>query len=254
MKLLSTSAVTLLIVIFFYACGGNPGKRNGTDNTAQDTLDTGPDSIVKYFSSQRLLKEVTFKDGLRNGLTRTFYPGGQLYQTFWYRNDLREDSSGWYYLEGQLFRSTPYLHDTIQGIQRQYYRDGRKRAMIGYDKGLRTGLFEEFTRDGKLVNDYPEITVNQKDEYKTSGRYTISLALSDNSKKVRFYKGEFTDGRFDTAKYEAIKVVDGKGRLLLRKSADGGKNYVGIIGDITTTFGNRFLTYKKIELPYNDLK
>ncbi len=254
MKTLSKIAVALVITLFLFACAGNSGTKGRNNDVSSDTTDTTPDSIVSYFSNQKLLKEVSFKNGVRNGLTRTFYPGGQLYQTFIYRNDVREDSSGWYYLEGQLYRSTPYVHDTIHGIQRQYYRDGKKRARIGFDKGLRTGLFEEYTKDGKRVNDYPEIVVTVKDDYNKNGRYTLTLALSDNSQKVRFYKGDFTGEKYDTSKYDIIKVIDGKGSLVLRKSASGGKNYVGIVGDILTGFGNRYLTYKKIDLPYNDLE
>lgn len=254
MKLLSYFSALIIIIVSVFACGGNSGNRKMADGSAADTAYTGPDSIVKYFSNEKLLKEVTFKDGKRNGLTRTFYPGGQLYQTFIYKNDLREDSSGWYYLEGQLFRSTPYRHDTIQGIQRQYYRDGKKRARIGYDKGLRTELFQEFTKDGKLVKSYPDILVDVKDDYRKSGKVTLTLSLSDNGQKVRFYKGELAEGKYDTAKYDAIRVVNGKGTLVMKKSGTGGSKSVGIIGDITTSFGNRYLTWKKIELPYDDLK
>jgi hypothetical protein len=253
MRSFSGITVIFILVMAFFACNSNNKSLNRRDLNEADTIDNTPDSIVKYFSSQRLLKEVSFKNGVRNGLTKTYYPGGQLYQTFWYRHDLREDSSGWYYLEGQLYRSTPYVHDTIQGIQRQYYRNGNKKARIGFDKGLRTEFFEEFTADGKLVSNYPELTVSVTDEYKTRGSYTITLNMSDNSKNAKFYKGEFIEGRYDTTKYTPIKTVDGIGKLVLKKTGATGNNYVGVIGSFLTNFQNRKLVYKKIELPYNDL-
>ena len=76
---------------------------------------------------------------------KSFYMGGQLYQTFWYEKGLKEDSVRWYYLEGQLFRTTPYKNDTIDGIQKQYYRTGKLKAKIGYSKGMGTKFFQEFT-------------------------------------------------------------------------------------------------------------
>ena len=176
-----------------------------------------------------------------------------MYQTFWYVDDHREDSSGYYYLEGQLYRTTPYKHDTIDGIQRQYYRTGGIKAKIGFSKGLRTMFFQEFTREGKLVTGYPEIVAEINDEYSTSGNYRISLSLSDKGKNVKFYRGEFTDNRFDTAKYQVIKTADGKATLSLKKTGSPKPEYVGIIGEIITAFGNRYLTYKKIDLPYDDL-
>ena len=55
-------------------------------------------------SGKYLVKEVTFKNGVREGLMKSFYQTGEVRQTFWYENGLREDSSRWYYQEGQLFR------------------------------------------------------------------------------------------------------------------------------------------------------
>ena len=254
MKNLSLFIVSTVFFLSFFACSGNKENRKAGDTAVNDTVDNTPDSIVRYFSNQKVLKEVSFKNGVRNGLTKTFYVGGQLYQTFLYKNDLREDSSGWYYTEGQLFRSTPYLHDTIHGIQRQYYRDGKIRARIGYDKGLRTEFFQEFTKDGKLVKGYPEITITATDNYKKKGQYILTLGFSDNSKNVRFYNGEIIEGKYDTTRYKSIKTIDGKGTLVLKKTGIEGKNYIGIVGDVTTNLGNRYLTYKKVDLPYNDLQ
>jgi hypothetical protein len=127
------------------------------------------------------------------------------------------------------------------------------RAKIGYAKGLRTPLLEEYNNAGKLDNSYPEILVNIRDEYKTAGRYRISLELSDKGKDVRFYRGEFTDGRFDSTQCRPLTTVNGIGTLVLRKTGSVKSGYVGIIGSILTKYGNRYLTYKKIELPYNDL-
>lgn len=251
MKIFNGTLIVFLILIFTGGCmNKGSGKR---DRSSENYSIFVPDSIVKYYSQQVLLKEVSFRNGVRNGLTKTYYPGGQLYQTFWYVNDLREDSSSWYYTQGQVFRTTPYKHDTIDGIQRQYYRTGEIRAKIGFSKGLRTHYFEEFTKDGKRVTNYPEIVAEINDEYKSSGRYRINLSLSDNGEKVKFYRGEFTDNRFDTAKCHLIRTIDGKATLSLKKTDTPKQNYVGIIGEITTAFGNRYLAYKKIDLPYNDL-
>ncbi len=251
MKIFSSTIVVILALLFSGGCT-NKGSGKKDANVENDPANAA-DSIVQYFSNQVLLKEVSFKNGVRNGLTKTYYRGGQLYQTFWYINDLREDSSGYYYLEGQLFRSTPYKHDTIDGIQRQYYRTGEIKAKIGYSKGLRTPYFEEFTKEGKHVKGYPDIVTGINDEYNSSGRYTINLSLSDNNKKVKFYRGEFTDNRFDTAKCRLLKTTDGRAALILKKTGTPKRSYVGIISEFTTGFANRYLVYKKIDLPYNDL-
>ena len=185
---------------------------------------------------------------------RSFYQGGQQYQTFWYENGLREDSVRWYYPEGQLFRSSPYKHDTLDGIQKQYFRNGKLKAKIGFTKGLRNPLLEEYTLQGNLVRGYPQIVVSITDDYKTRGTYRIGLELSDKSTKVKFYRGEFTDNRFDTTRCKTINTAGGKGTLILKKTGTATSVYVGVIAEIITGYGNKYLDYKKIELPYNDLK
>ncbi|MDQ1296524.1 MAG: hypothetical protein QG611_502, partial [Bacteroidota bacterium] len=83
--------------------------------------------------------------------------------------------------------------------------------------------------------------------------YHIGLELTDKSPKVKFYRGDFMDGRFDTAKYKIIKTIQGNGTIDLKKTGTPKPEYVGIIAEILTPFGNRLLTWKKIELPYKDL-
>jgi len=256
MKLLPGTLLFVLFLIIFEGCIGK-GSRKKDSKNENDTVtvpDTGYTGITQYMNEGRVLKEVTFKNGVRHGLTKTYYAGGQLYQTFWYENGLRQDSGRWYQQDGgQLFRSTPYKNDTIDGIQKQYYRTGKLRAKIGYVKGLRTPFLEEYTNTGKLDISYPEIVANVGDEYNTAGRFRVILEMSDKDKKAKFYRGEFTDGRFDTTKCQPIRTVDGTGTLILRKTGSVKPGYVGIIGSVITKYGNRYLTYKRIELPYNDL-
>jgi len=254
MKTFSNLSVAVIIILAIAACTGRGSGKVATGNDTITVPDTGYTGIKQYMSGNHLVKEVTFKNGVREGLMKTFYAGGQVYQTFWYENGLREDSGRYYYTEGQLFRTTPYMHDTIDGIQKQYYRTGKLKAKIGYSKGLRTPYLEEFTSGGSLVKGYPEITVTVNDEYKSTGRYRISLALSDKSRKVKFYQGEFTDNRFDTASVKELNTVEGTARIDLRKTGTPTKNFVGVIGVFITPFGNRHLAYKRIDLPYNDLK
>jgi hypothetical protein len=255
MKILYGSLFILLILLSSAGCTGkSSGKKDqkaGVDTTM--VPDTGYTGITQFKSGQNIVMEVTFNNGIRHGLMKSFYQGGQLRQTFWYKNGLREDSSQYFYIQGQLFRTTPYLHDTIDGIQKQYYRTGKIKARIGFSKGLRTEYFEEYTPEGRLVKGYPGIVVNIRDEYKTKGLYRIGLELTDKSSKVKFYRGDFTDSRFDTAMYKIIKTTEGKGMLDLKKTGTPKPAYVGVIASILTPYGNRFLTLKKIELPYNDL-
>ena len=84
--------------------------------------------------------------------------------------------------------------------------------------------------------------------------FTESLCrLSDKSTKVKFYRGEFSNGVFDTTHCVKLNTINGIGNLDLKKTGSPKTGYVGIIAEILTNFGNNYLVYKKIDLPYNDL-
>ena len=160
MKLLHYSILLALTGTLLLTGCNNKKPVSREPEVALDTVsvpDTGFTGIKQYKSGKYLVKEVTFKNGVRQGLMKAFYQTGEVRQTFWYENGFRQDSSIWYYTEGQKFRSTPYKNDTIEGIQRQYYRTGGLKAKIGYSKGLRTTFFEEYTKEGKLVRSYPSV-------------------------------------------------------------------------------------------------
>jgi hypothetical protein len=255
MKIYSGSIVIILSVLIISACNGKRAAKKDAkiENDTTVVPDTGYTGIKQYMSRQVLIKEVTFKNGVREGLMKSFYQTGELRQTFMYMNGLREDSAKWYYQQGQLFRSTPYKRDTIEGIQKQYFRNGRLKAKIGYSKGLRTPYIEEFTMEGKLIGGYPGLIVNTRDEYSAKGSYRILLELSDNSSQVRYYRGDLSAGVFDTAQCKQLYTVKGVGYMDLKKTGSVGKDYVGVIAEILTNYGNNYLVFKKIELPYNDL-
>lgn len=255
MKNIPGTFLMLATLLIIAGCGGK-GISKKDSLAAVDTVtvpDTGYTGIKQYFSGNTLVKEVTFRNGVRQGVMKSFYTTKEVRQSFWYENGLREDSAKWYYLEGSVFRATPYKRDTIDGIQQQYFKNGKIKARLGYKKGLRTFFFEEYTQAGKLITDYPELVVTIKDDYKSGGTYRISLALSDNATKVRYYRGDFSNGVFDTARCEPIKTVNGVGNIILKKTSSPKKPGVEVLAEILTSYGNNYLAVKKIDLPYNDL-
>jgi antitoxin component YwqK of YwqJK toxin-antitoxin module len=244
----------LAILLVVPGCTGKSGS--GNPKQSADTIavkDTGYTGIKQYMSGQYRIMDVTFKNGVRDGLMKSYYESGKLRQTFWYVNGLRQDSARWYYLEGQVFRATPYINDTVDGLQVQYYRTGKVKARLGYKKGFRTPFLEEFAVNGMKVTDYPDVVVSIKDNYKSNGTYLVSLELTNKSQRVKYFTGEFGNGVFDTVKCKRLKTLNGVGYLELKKGSSQNKGYVGVIAQILTNFNNNQLVYKKIELPYKDI-
>jgi hypothetical protein len=255
MKILTGSVLLIFSVSLIIGCSGK-GHAKKESQAISDTVtvpDTGYTGIKQYMSRKVLVKEVTFKNGVREGMMKSFYQTGEVRQTFWYEKGLREDSARWYYLEGQLFRTTPYRRDTADGIQKQFYRSGKVKAKIGYSKGLRTTFIQEFTPEGKLIGSYPSLVVNISDNYKAKGIYRLSLELSNKSADVRYWRGDLSNNLFDTAHCIKINVIKGVGNLDLKKTSSAKPASVGVIAEVLTGLGNKLLVYKKIDLPYNDL-
>jgi hypothetical protein len=253
---LNFTLLFLIVAVSILAGCNRKGSIKKESQAIADTItvpDTGYTGIKQYMSGRYLIKEVTFKNGVREGLMKSFYQTGEVRQTFWYEKGLREDSARWYFPEGQLFRTTPYRRDTAEGIQKQFYRNGRVKAKIGYSKGLRTTFIQEFTQEGKLVGNYPTLVVNMTDNYKTKGIYRLSLELSNKSTDVRYWRGDLSNNLFDSAHVRKINTIKGVGILDLKKTSSPKPASVGVIAEILTAFGNKQLVYKKIDLPYNDL-
>jgi antitoxin component YwqK of YwqJK toxin-antitoxin module len=258
MKTNASILIFLILLSFFAGCLNKGPKNISSDNeNIDDTItvpDTGFTGIKQSFSGNRLVKEVTYKNSIRQGLMKTYYADGLLYQTFWYENGLRQDTAKWYFEDGRVFRKTPFKDDSAHGIQIQYYKTGVVRAKLSFVNGVRTPYLEEFTSDGKKFTGYPDLVIRTKDDYDQNGTYKIFLELTNKTIKATYYRGEYIDGLYYPKKYVKLNNSETTGYLELKKSGSSGNNYVGIIAEISTQIGNKYLVYKKIDLPHNDLK
>ena len=77
--------------------------------------------------------------------------------------------------------------------------------------------------------------------------------MSDKSSKVKYYRGDFSAGLFDSTRCEKIKTVNGIGILDLKKTGTPQSGSVDVLASILTFYGNNYLVHKKIDLPYKDL-
>jgi hypothetical protein len=253
MKAQNSYLQSLLIILALSGCkGGNTAKQAGAGDDTTSVPDTGYTGIKTIYERRRMVREVTFKNGVRVRMTKTFYPGGQLYRHSGMKKVSDRIPEGIFMFEGQLFRTTPYKMTQLWHTE-TVLQDRKLKAMIGYSKECGTPYLQEFTQNGKLLKDYPEIIVNVNDEYNTRGLYKVTLELSDKNTRVRFNRGELMNERFDTTFIRPVNTVNGKAVINLKKTGKAGKNYLGIIGEITTPFGNRHIVYKKVDLPYNVL-
>ncbi len=245
-------AITLMITLMITACGGTGSdeSRRGRERHQPDTGYTG----VKYVIRDNIkLKEITYKNGLREGMTRTYYKGGALEQEIPYSGDKKNGDATWYYPDGKLFRSTPFVNDTIHGDQIQYYKSGRVKARLSYNDGKRYPGLEEYTINGEKVTDYPSLTYRVEDRYRERGLYKIYAEFSNLAEKGRFYRGDYIDGVVNIDSMLLLLQTATTGYLDLKKTPDHHADSVVVIGSYLTPYGNRLYYRLAIPLPYKDL-
>lgn len=209
--------------------------------------------VKPNYSEGKLVSEISYRNGIRHGLTKTYYPSGTIKQLITYCDGLKCDTARWFYEDGKLFRNTPYVNDAIHGTQVQYYRNGRVKASMGYEMGIRKNDLQEFYENGKPVTTRRELLIRTRDEYEQNGVFKIFAELDNKSTKVTFYKGDMTDNLFDPMKVDKITTSGGTGFLELRRRNGGNPGYVTIIAEYTTTFGNKDYYTKRVSVPYRDI-
>ncbi len=243
-----------MLAFVFQSC--NTSNTESADKTSQvKQSDENYTGIKKFYDGELLKKETTFKNGIKEGLNKNYYDDGKLKRTIWYENNLKEDTAKWYYTDGSVYRATPYRNDKIEGIQTKYYRNGKVMAEIPYSHGLRTPGLKEYYDTGLEVGNIPSITILKinSDDYLSDGIVSITLALSNKSTNVRFYKGGLVDGAFDPSLAKDITASSGMAYFEVFKKETGGKAYVDVVAEYTTRFRNKEIIIKRIKLPYKDL-
>jgi hypothetical protein len=247
--------IIILLAITFQSCNTSQTDSSEKDKQAIKQADDNYTGVKKYYEGNILKKEVSFKNGIKEGLNKNYYDDGRLKRTIWYENNLKEDTAKWYYTDGSVYRATPYKNDKIQGIQIKYHRNGKVMAEIPYRNSLRTPGLKEYYDNGLEVGNIPSIKIQKiiSDNYLTDGVVTVTLSLSNKSTNVKFYKGGLVDGAFDPKLAKDITASSGMAYMELFRQETGGQGYVDVVAVYTTRFRNTEIITRRIKLPYDDL-
>jgi hypothetical protein len=252
MKKLSLLIISIVLILTS-SCGVGSGPDGGGRKKEGHVADTGYTGVKNYIRDNIKLKEVYYKNGIREGMTRTFYKGGALEQEIPYSGDKKNGEAKWYYPDGKLFRVTPYVNDTINGDQVQYYKSGRVKAKLSYLEGKRLPGLEEYMMDGEKVTKYPGLTYRASDRYREKGQYNIFVEFTDLAENGKFYRGDYINGLVDLDSLTLLMQTATTGYLDLKKTAGHQADSVVVVASYLTPFGNRLYYRIAIPLPYNDL-
>jgi hypothetical protein len=248
-----TAIAVALIMIIASSCGSGTGDTGGGRKKAGHEADTGYTGVRNYIKNDIIVREVEFRNGIKEGLTRTFYKGGVIEQEIPYAGGKKNGEARWYYPDSKLFRVTPYVNDTIHGSQVQYYKSGRVKAKLEYMNGKRLPGLEEYNMNGEKVTGYPGIVYRTNDRYEERGMYKLFIEMTDLAENVKYYRGDLVDGLVDLDSVTPLLQTATTGYLDLKKTEGHKADSVVVIAAYLTGFGNRLYYRLAVPLPYKDL-
>jgi antitoxin component YwqK of YwqJK toxin-antitoxin module len=242
--------VLVLLIIACLGCTPSTSKKNENKEDSND----GTKVIKTTYSNGKPKAEVSYKDGKRNGLSKSFDKEGKISLELPYLNNKREGKSKKYYEGGhQLYQTTEYKDDLIHGMQIKYRENGDVLSEAQYEKNFPCLNLKEFYKDNTLKKekDYPKIIVTPIDRLDSQGVYILEISMSEKVRKVKYYTGKLTStGCISNDLYSILLNEKNKTGKLSYNLGPGGfmMEELNIIAVVETSYGNSYITQRKYNL------
>lgn len=126
---------------------------NGKDTLSIESFKNGLLSGIskKWFPNGQLMEERYFLNGKKNGLQVAYWENGNKRFEFMAQNDAYEGELKEWSISGHLYHLGNYVNGQEEGTQRMWYENGKLRANYVIVQGKRYGLLG--TKNCKNVSD-----------------------------------------------------------------------------------------------------
>lgn len=114
------------------------------------------DSIWNYFSdvNGELISKETYKNGKLNGESLTFYPeSGKVTESIEFKNDLKDGDFRKYFPDGSIMTEGKYKNDQLVGDFILYFPNGKIQLKGKYKNGRQIGNWLYFDEEGNQLNE-----------------------------------------------------------------------------------------------------
>lgn len=117
-------------------------------------IDEKKDSVWSYFSGSeaRLTGTETYDQGVKQGLSATWYPNGKPAESFWYENNLRNGPWNQFYDTGRLKVRSAMKDGQREGEFIYYTSDGRIEIKGNYRNNQMHGEWSFYDDSGQLIS------------------------------------------------------------------------------------------------------
>lgn len=104
-----------------------------------------------WFPTGQIMLEARYKIGKRDGLTRTWYENGHPKVEETYRGGLKDGNAKSWFENGQKWMDYTHWNDKRDGPLVWWYENGQKRQEGNYKGGMRFGEWTYYQEDGKIL-------------------------------------------------------------------------------------------------------
>jgi hypothetical protein len=169
-----------------------------------------------YYNTGELKSIVNYKNNKKVGVSHTFYPSGEKQYDIPYVDGMKHGKVIWYYKSGKVYRETDYVKGKKTGMQRKYWENGQLKSEMPFKNSLPGKGLREIGNTGKEKK-VAYIKVEKIDKLASAGKYILKFRLSNGRKKVKFYAGTLSEGKYFSELGKGImemKTVSGVGEFV----------------------------------------
>lgn len=175
----------ILLALIIISCGDQVTKQK--DDRPFRLANNG-DTIYQTLDKQgNVIAEETFKKGMKNGPSWTYYADGKVKEHILYKDGKKHGISEWYFNDGKIYQHTPYHNGLIHGLKKKYYDNGQLEAEIPYENGQAFLGTKEYTKAGEVIVDTARLLFYPQNDVEKEGKFKLRLYLSDKTRDVFFY-------------------------------------------------------------------
>ena len=104
----------------------------------------------KYFSENRLISDEQYLNGLKNGISHTYYETGEVLEEADWKNGKQDGNHRVFFKDGNPFMEYKMQNDMRNGLCLTYYQNNKTELEAYYKNNLRDGNWNFYKENGEL--------------------------------------------------------------------------------------------------------
>ncbi len=141
------------------------------------------DSIWKFYGTDgALISEVSYKNGILDGPSKSFFRNGQVSELITYKDSLRDGLWRRFYEEGGTLMETMHVQSKRHGGFQVFYPNGILKIKGKYWKDLQVGKWVHYNNDGSVEKELEFVNGRLKNQDEVDTEFTKQLIEWDKLK------------------------------------------------------------------------